>query len=154
MRNLKLMTQKQKIESQYLKLIGVTLMMTAACVTDASNKRSYSFADESVREIILEQFQLFSSSHLGEVIEWESALKNATENHSDGNFDVRYVHLKLLVEQKAFKKLLNDLGADVQRFDVDLSRFCVDDQPDEAQTFHLIQNRNKNSLVTRAGPLA
>ena len=68
-----------KIEAQYFKLIGVTLLMTAACVSDSGTKKSLYFSEGYVREIILEQFHLLSSSQLNQVVDWENAIREISE---------------------------------------------------------------------------
>ena len=149
------MNQKQKIEAHYIKLIGVTLMMTAACVSDSGNKRALSFADENAREIILDQFHLLSSGHLAEVIEWENAIRQATEAHSDNSLTARYTYFKLLVADNALLSLLDDYSGLQNRgvhIDFSFSSSYKVDLRDNSR--HPIENRNKYSLPTRAGPLA
>jgi len=149
------MIQKQKIDAQYIKLIGVTLMMTAACVSDSGNKRALSFADESVREIILEQFQFLSSGHLAEVIEWEHAIKQATESHSEQSLSVRYTYFRLLVVNKALQSLLEDSSGETTRgYNLEPYHLAYIEPDIKAECWSSTENRNKHSLITRAGPTA
>lgn len=145
------MIQKQKVDAQYFKLIGVTLMMVAF-VSDAESKRSFCFDSDNVREIILEQFQQLSSEQLAEVIEWENAVLNNFENpnkviHSNVVYYQLFKNIQLKVS------LDNDLILDdyhcisipLRAFD-----YCCETHHQEL----FFESRNKHSLVTRAGPLA
>jgi len=149
------MIQKQKIEAQYLKLIGVTLMMTATCVSEAGNKRALRFADENVREIILEQFQLLSSGHLAEVIEWEHAIKQATESHAEQSAALGYTYYRLLTVNKAHQLLTDSCSAAcVNASQIHTSyRLLISPTVQQRQWYSVI-NRNKYCLITRAGPMA
>lgn len=72
------MNQRTAIETQYLKLLGVTLVFSAACIGTSSAKDKSAFASNEVREIILDQIQHLGSGSLAEVIEWDIALKANT----------------------------------------------------------------------------
>ncbi len=143
--------QKQKIDAYYLKLIGVTLMMTATCVADGNNKRGLTFAEDNVREIILEQFQLLSSGHLAEVIEWDNAIKHASE-----------LPIERFQTLKATEYKVVETKGSLPDFNAESIGVKPESIPDEAScctsyyAFNdalILQNRNKYSLVTRAGPL-
>lgn len=153
MRILQSMIQKQKIEAQYLKLIGVTLLMTAACVSDSGNRKSAFFADDHVREIILEQFQLLSTAHFNEVLDWEYAIKEASELPHQGIESTDGLSYSVVTSNQTLPS-----------FDEQLSLYCgslllePDNKLCEAvfwtEPITVCSERNKYSLITRAGPLA
>ncbi|MCU4173435.1 hypothetical protein [Carboxylicivirga sp. N1Y90] len=68
------MNQRSAIETHYLKLLGVTLVFSAACIGNSSQKDNSSFAINEVREIILDQIQHLGVSNYSDVIDWELAL--------------------------------------------------------------------------------
>jgi hypothetical protein len=146
------MIQKQKIEAQYLKLIGVTLLMTAACVSDSGNKKSLFFADDHVREIILEQFQFLSTAQYHEVLDWENAI-NEAGGLPQQEHELEDVHSYTVVTSNqslpAFEAPATvGKGLPVKVFDDGLKILLGPDQ------ITFFTERNKHSLVTRAGPLA
>lgn len=154
MRNLSIkVNQKTKIEAQYFKLIGVTLLMTAACVSDSGARKSLFFDDIDVREIILEQFQLLSTSHWQEVIDWENAIDESRE------LPANYQALPVKVAYSVVKssQSLPDLNDEADTASADhLSlglRNIADTYSRYEHTLGII-DRNKYSLITRAGPLA
>ncbi len=154
MRNFKYMIQKQKLEAQYLKLIGVTLVMTATCVSDLADEYVLSFADEDVRENILEQFQLLSSGQLAEVIEWENAIKQVAEVHSEQGLTAKFIYSRLLRVSKSLQSMLDDSsGKLTKEYNLNIySILCVESDIED-ECWNLTKIRNKFSLVTRAGPM-
>jgi len=149
------MIQKQKIDAQYLKFIGVTLMMTAVCVSDTGTKRVFRLADDQVREIILEQFHFLSSGQFAEVIEWSHAINEGTKCNTTTPNVTKYVYFKLLVTKEVSQVVLD------QTIDGNKStcsrqvQYAVVTQTDSDETgWKRINDRNKHSLESRAGPLA
>jgi len=60
---------------QYLKLLSVTMMLSAAYVADADGQDSRMQAFYDAREIILDQIHQINSQSVEEGIEWEMALE-------------------------------------------------------------------------------
>ncbi len=77
------MNQRTAIEMQYLKLLGVTLVFSTACIGASSGLDRSPFANKEVREIILDQIQHMGSEHLSEVIEWDIALEGKISSTND-----------------------------------------------------------------------
>lgn len=147
----KKVNQANKIEAYYLKLIGVTLLMTAASVSDAGNKRFY--ADDNVREIILEQFHLLSTSHWSEVVDWENAIKDASELPHQENALNDYTNYEVVVSNQSLPVFSAGSGLFYAQLNVEPT--FVFHQPLFKQEPHQTSTeRNKHSLITRAGPLA
>lgn len=148
-----IMKQKQKIEAQYLKLIGVTLMMTAACVSDAGNKNGFAFADESVREVILEHFQMYSNGHWAEVIEWDNAIKQVSESGLDGEAFQNQIDYKVVKASGSLPKLNLAGKSTHDNYQLRHALACYKSEcvPDKKAND---KDLNKYSLITRAGPLA
>ena len=69
------MINRSNIEMQYLKLLSVTMMLSAAYVTDADGQDSRMQAFHDAREIILDQIHQINSQSVEEGIEWEMALE-------------------------------------------------------------------------------
>ncbi|MBS2097388.1 hypothetical protein [Carboxylicivirga linearis] len=69
------MINRSNIEINYLRLLSVTMMLTAAYVTDAEGQESRTQAFYDVREIILDQIHQINPSSVEEGIEWEMALE-------------------------------------------------------------------------------
>lgn len=147
------MNQKAKIETQYFKLIGVTLLMTAACVTDSGSKKSLFLDDVDVREIILEQFQLLSTSHWHEVIDWENALDEARELPANYQASPVKVAYSVVKSSQSLPDLNDEAEAVGDNHLLAAQRYLIDVLPLH-ECKQLVANRNKYSLITRAGPKA
>ena len=147
--------QKQKIDAQYLKLIGVTLMMTAVCVTDSGHQRALIFADESVREVIPEQFRFLSPGQLAEVIEWGNAITQAAGVHPEQSLSVKYIYFELLPVNKALRLLPGGVcGTRGEGYNAECYHLSYRGFGTEKEWRNSTVNRNKHSLITRAGPAA
>ncbi|MCU4166475.1 hypothetical protein [Carboxylicivirga caseinilyticus] len=69
------MIKRQNTEMNYLRLLSVTMMITAAYVADAEVQEGRWQAFQNVREIILDQIHQINPSSAEEGIEWEMALE-------------------------------------------------------------------------------
>nr|WP_321410273.1 hypothetical protein [uncultured Carboxylicivirga sp.] len=69
------MIKRQNTEMNYLRLLSVTMMITAAYVADAEGQEGRWQAFQNVREIILDQIHQINPSSVEEGIEWEMALE-------------------------------------------------------------------------------
>ncbi len=147
------MIQKQKIEAHYLKLISVTLMMTASCIADAKDKAAYSLYDDHIREIILEQFQNYSASHWAEVIEWDHAIQELKETDDHEGKLVKVVYYKVLEVPSYKLQYLSGIVPTNKTFVTGHISSCCKDFSFNNQ-WHPTENRNAHSLITRAGPNA
>lgn len=73
------MIKRQSKEAQYLKLLGMTLVVTAVCVSDTGRKDGHALgivSNAQVREVILGHIQQYSAQQYHDVIDWELALEN------------------------------------------------------------------------------
>ena len=148
------MIQRQYIDALYLKFIGVTLMMTAACIPGYGQ----GFAnddDYDVREIILEHFHFLSPGSLYDFIEWENAITQVAEMPEEGKFFSKYIYYKLLVVNNTPDySLLNYLIRVDSNCQLQVNCSELQILRGTANIGHTLTNFNKYSLVTRAGPLA
>ncbi|WP_430810085.1 MULTISPECIES: hypothetical protein [unclassified Carboxylicivirga] len=147
------MNQINKIEAQYLKFIGVTLLMAAACMPDSTDEKSRFLACDDVREIILEQFNSLSAAHRQEVIDWENAIKEVSELpqlHCEVGEGAVYQVLStnqilptFIVANALLRRTPNvEALRDGQQYGFN---------PEQSST---ACERIRHSLITRAGPLA
>lgn len=149
------MTNRQNIEIQYLKLLSVTLMLTAACVSDADEHNGHLQTMLDVREIILDQIQQIAVVPVEEGIDWEKALELADSQYQPsflfqpGAKGVYYIEL-LSVSQK----LLDDNI--VINKSVTAGRVISNPKNQKVNTdnIHSCELFCVTSFPTRAGPLA
>ncbi|WP_439184565.1 hypothetical protein [Carboxylicivirga taeanensis] len=142
-----------KMEAQYFKLIGVTLLMTAACVSDSGTKKPLFFNDGDVREIILEQFHILSSSHWSQVLDWENAVKEIDELSTANRVPSFQRVFYVLKTSQSLPDLQETEYGLPQHISAKLLSFQSLVNFHNTQTLVLV-NPNKYSLAVRAGPVA
>ncbi len=125
--------------------------MTAASVSDAGNKRFY--ADDNVREIILEQFHLLSTAHWNEVVDWENAIKDLSELPHQESALSDYTKYQVVVSNQSLPAFSAGSGMFYSLINVEPT-LIIQEQPFKQEQHKLTTERNKHSLITRAGPLA
>lgn len=100
------MINRSNIEMQYLKLLSVTMMLSAAYVADAEGQDSRMQAFYDAREIILDQIHQINSQSVEEGIEWEMALEVTSNlNHSSVLYQLPEVQNFFLEVLSVKKKL-------------------------------------------------
>nr|WP_321451918.1 hypothetical protein [uncultured Carboxylicivirga sp.] len=72
------MINRSNIEMQYLRLLSVTMMLSAAYMVDAEGQENRIQAFQNAREIILDQIQQINPNSVEEGIEWEMAIEVAS----------------------------------------------------------------------------
>ncbi len=142
-----------KTEAQYFKLIGVTLLMTAACVSDSGSKKSFSFYDGDVREIILEQFHMLSSSHRGQVLDWEHAVKEINELTTVYRVPTVSSVIYVVKSNQSLPDFQETVKGFPEYLSIGLPPVLLQGNYPETKSL-VVSNLNKYSLAVRAGPLA
>ena len=125
--------------------------MTAASVSDAGNKRFY--ADDNVREIILEQFHFLSTSHWNEVVDWENAIKDASELPLQHVEISDYTIYQVVESKQSLPSLTDASGVFSGSVNVEPGLVFQERLFNPEQRISAT-DRNRHSLITRAGPLA
>jgi hypothetical protein len=142
-----------KMEAQYFKLIGVTLLMTAACVSDSGTKKSLYFSECDVREIILEQFHLLSSNQFNQVVDWENAIREISELSTAYRVPALHVKLDVVTSNQALPDFQETAkgypGRMAHERQLILSHGSYPEVP-----VPVLSSPNKFSLAVRAGPRA
>ncbi len=125
--------------------------MTATSVSDAGNKRFY--ADDNVREIILEQFHFLSTAHWSEVVDWENAIKDVSELPLQQGEISEYTIYQIVKSDQSLPSL--SAGCALVYPSLNIEPGITFHEPLFKPVYGITAtDRNKHSLITRAGPLA
>ena len=148
------MINRQNIEMQYLKLLSVTLMFTAACVSDADGQNERSLAMQEVREIILDQIHQIGSSSAEEGLDWERAIEAFDVGRQSSLLlqlnDGHKFHIELL---PVSKKMLLEQVAEIPSIEYQwASHYSRSEYVFETVNANVLQYIS--SYPTRAGPVA
>ncbi len=144
------MIKRQDIEMQYLRLLSVTMVVTAAYITEAEGQSSRMQVFHDVREIILDQISQIGSAEEG--VDWEKALE-IVENQYQPSFLFQpeagsQFYIELLPVTK--RLIENEIGHKTE-FDNDLVFQVLIGQFKTEGIVHYKSNCSV-SYPTRAGP--